>query len=125
MSRFFDVLFGTVRTNQVDDTEDDDPYDVNEVPVQACDLDLEGIALVDLAIEGREEQRPEPEDPDGHVGAVEACHDQEGTTKKVRARREAFVGEFGELVHLETDENTAQEGGGDKPESGFAHLASL
>src|SRR5258705_315670 len=52
---------------QVDDSEDHDPHDVDEVPVETGDLHPFGVALRDAALHRESPQRHQPHDPDEHV----------------------------------------------------------
>src|SRR3954469_25460042 len=63
--------------DQVDDGEDHDPHHVDEVPVEAGDLDHLGLALVQLAARRHASQREQHQDPDGDVHTVEAGEDEE------------------------------------------------
>ena len=59
--------------------------------------------------------REQPDDADGHVGAVEAGQREEARAEQVGRQRQPFVYEVGELVHLHPDEKDAAEDRGAEP----------
>src|SRR6266508_2663960 len=65
------VMPHTSCRDQVDEREDDDPHDVDEVPVEADDLDSFGADLFRCPPR-HDRRRHQHHDPDTHVGAVEA-----------------------------------------------------
>src|SRR5688572_1104111 len=93
---------------QVDEGEDRDPDDVDEVPVEAADLDVEVVAGPDAPGEGQEEQGPQPDHAHGHVGPVEPREHVERAAEQVGRQQEPLVGEVAELVDLEPDEHHAE-----------------
>src|SRR5687768_3163112 len=56
--------------DQVDEREDDDPHDVDEVPVETDDIDDLGPVPVDAAPQRDDDERDQHDDPDAHVDAV-------------------------------------------------------
>src|SRR5579862_5403265 len=75
--------------DEVDDREDDDPHDVDEVPVEAGDLDHLGPGLRDLAADRHAHQRQQHQDAERHVHAVEAGEDEERPAGDVGPDRHA------------------------------------
>ena len=73
---------GSVR-NEVDKRKDQNPHDVDEVPVQAGNLDPQGMFLVESPSERLSYKRPEPEHADEDVGAVKARQGEEGRVRQV------------------------------------------
>src|SRR5215213_5455655 len=69
--------------DQVDDGEDDDPHHVDEVPVQAGDLDHLGPGRRQGPPQRHDHEAQQDEDPDGHVDAVEPGQDVEGRALEV------------------------------------------
>src|SRR5262245_43826398 len=65
------VLMTSCR-DQVDEGEDDDPDDVDEVPVEADQLDDLGLAAGDAVGPNHQRQRQQHDDADRHVHAVES-----------------------------------------------------
>src|SRR5829696_2974054 len=117
---------GSVRVrDQVDKREDDDPDNVDEVPVQPGDLDVEGLLRGESAAQGEEENRQEPGHTDCHVRAMEAGQDEEGRAKDVARETQAFVGEGGELEELTADEDRSEERGCRDPDAQPAVIAAL
>src|SRR4051794_6417320 len=53
---------------EVDGREDDDPDDIDEVPVQTGDLDKERLLAVQASRPGHRRHVEQPEDADRHVG---------------------------------------------------------
>src|SRR2546425_5559570 len=56
--------------DQIHQCEDRDPHHVDEVPVEAGDLDVQRLLLRDLAAHREREQGPEPDHAHRHVRAV-------------------------------------------------------
>ena len=104
------------RRDQVDEGEDDDPHDVDEVPVQTDQLDDLGLVAGDLAPRSDDHQRQQHDDADGDVDAVEAGERVEARAEQVRGEAEALVVEGGELVDLAADERRAEQRRGDEPQ---------
>src|SRR5215208_6456302 len=126
MWRRLDRSFWSVRIrDQVDEGEDDDPDDVDEVPVQPGYLDIKGLLRWNPAAQGEEEDRQEPGNPDRHVRAVEAGQDEEGGAKDIAFERQTLVGEGGELEELAPDEDCAEERGCRDPDTQPAMIAAL
>src|SRR4051812_14813261 len=102
--------------DEVDDREDHDPDDIDEVPVQTGDLDLLGVLDPDAVLHRHPPQREEPDDPDGHVRAVEAGEHEEARAEHARLQCQALAVELGELVDLACDEDRAEERRGHDPD---------
>src|ERR1700716_1387687 len=103
--------------DQVHDGEDHDPDDVDEVPVEAGDLDLLGVALVESTLGGEAPEGDQPDDADRDVGAVEAGEDEERRAEQVGVEGEALAGKLGELEDLAADEHRAEQRGGEQPDA--------
>jgi hypothetical protein len=108
-----------------DEREDDDPDDVDEVPVEPGELDGERVVGSELAACRRIDEREEDEDADADVRAVEAGEHEERGAEEVLVQREALVPELGELERLAGEERQAEERGGDEPDAHAAHVAAL
>ena len=66
-------LTGALGPYEIDHGEDDDPYDVDEVPVEPCQFNIKTGGLGDLTLlEGGHDEGPKPDDADGDMGAMEA-----------------------------------------------------
>src|SRR4051812_1825285 len=87
--------------DEVDEGEDHDPDDVDEVPVQRGEVDVDRVLRPEPASVVDREQGEEPENPGGHVGPVKAGEGEEGAAEQVGADRQPLVDERGELVRLE------------------------
>src|SRR5688572_18678155 len=111
--------------DEVDDREDEDPHDVDEVPVEAGDLDLQVLLGRELAPQRDADQRQQPEDPDGHVHTVESGEEEEAAGRHAAREVQPFVGEDGELVDLTADEQRAEEGRGQEPDPQAAVVTPL
>src|SRR6266508_6082952 len=57
--------------DEVHDGENDNPHDVDEVPVEAADLGADEVGAVEAASDGAGKAGGEPDDADEDVGAVE------------------------------------------------------
>src|SRR5215475_1359982 len=102
--------------DEVDDGEDGDPDDVDEVPVEAGDLDLGVVARVEPAALELPPEGHEPDHAAADVGAVEAGEGEEGRPEEIGAEGEPVVErECGELVDLVPHEVRAEERGGEEP----------
>src|SRR5690349_9934048 len=99
----------------VDRHEDDDPHDVDEVPVDARHLDAEVVLHVgaEVAAEGADRREREQHQADEDVGPVET-----GEAVEDRAEREVAGAEteVHVLVDLDEEKGRAQEPGGDQAE---------
>ena len=96
--------------NEVDRREDDDPDDVDEVPVEARDFDVEGAHVAaELTREAVEIHHDEPEYADGDVRTVRTGQDVERRPEDAILDGQAFVVEVGELVDLAAQEDQAEE----------------
>src|SRR5437773_2478242 len=79
--------------DQVDDGEDHDPHHVDEVPVEAYELDGLRVLGPELPPQRQPEQREQHHDGDGHVGAVEAGENEEAAAEEVGVQSEALAHE--------------------------------
>src|SRR5688500_383081 len=106
-----DTPLTAARRNQVDDREDDDPHDVDEVPVQTDELDLACPLRCRLQTTRPREpdQCQQHQDADGHVRSMEPGHHEEARAEGRRRKLQAFIDERRELVDLTTDERQAEE----------------
>src|SRR5690348_5169572 len=104
---------------QVEQREDEDPHQVDEVPVEAGDLDDLPAALarseeallagVEIAAPDLAGHQYEEDHPDGDVGAVEAGDHEEHRAELRRPpgvlpRADAFGDQLGPLERLHADE---------------------
>ena len=104
--------------DQVYESENHDPHDVDEVPVQRGEIDDERIARSKSATVVDREERQQPEHAGRHVGAVKSGEREERRAEEIGSDRETFVHERGELERLESEEGQA--GDGCSPPSGRA-----
>src|SRR5688500_800902 len=107
---------GSPLLNQVDERKDRDPDHVDEVPVQRGDVDPQRVLWLQAALHVDREQRTEPDDTGGHVGAVEAGQRKEGRAEQVAPDREALVHERREFIRLEAEEGRAHQARHEPPE---------
>src|SRR5678809_476677 len=73
--------------DEVDEREDRDPDDVDEVPVQRRDVDVDCVTGLEPALVVDRQQRAKPDHPDGDVRAVEAGEREERRPEQVRPNR--------------------------------------
>src|SRR5688572_6479554 len=85
-SGWVSVVIACSGGDQVDEGEDQDPHDVDEVPVEADDLDQFGLVGGCAAAGDHADDREQDHDPDRDVNAVEPG-------ERVEARREQAGGE--------------------------------
>src|SRR5947209_3040407 len=95
--------------NQIHEREDQNPHDVDEVPVQAGDLYEQRMLLMQAPAQGVRHQRHQPEHADEHVRAVEARQGEERRAEQVPTQRQTVTVERGELVELATQEHAAEQ----------------
>src|SRR5260370_22325576 len=93
----------SLRLNQIDQRENDDPDDVDEVPVKPRKLDVQRVLLLDAAAQGICEKREQDQYADRDVGAVESRQHVERRTEEVGVEAQAALVELRELVHLAGD----------------------
>src|SRR5688500_2936209 len=72
-------------SNQVDEREDHDPDNVNEVPVQCREVNVQRICRPESALIVDREKTQQPEHASSNVRAVETCRREECRAKEVRA----------------------------------------
>src|SRR3979411_531046 len=102
------MTWSSALLDQVDKREDSDPHDVDEVPVQRGEIDVEGVLGAQPATIVYCKQGEQPDHAGGDVRAVKPGQREEGGTKQVRADREALVHERGELECLEPEEGCSE-----------------
>ena len=113
------------RRHEVDDGEDEDPDHVDEMPVEADDLDGLGILLLERAPVRRDDQRHQHHDADADVDAVEAGQREERRRERAGRIAQALPEEGRELVDLAADEQRSQKGRGQEPDPVVANVAPL
>ena len=57
-------------TNDVDDGEDDDPYDIHKMPIHGERVDVLCVLFLNLAEESQEQNREESDETNRHVKSV-------------------------------------------------------
>src|SRR5581483_12131526 len=102
-------------SDEVDESKDGHPHDVDEVPVEAGDLWADKVAAVKAPPQRAREAGEQPEHADEDVRAVEAGEDQEALAEDAAAQGNALVSQVRELVGLAGEEARAKEGGGQQP----------
>src|SRR5690349_21559030 len=97
--------------DEVHEREDRDPDDVDEVPVQGSEVDVDRVLRLQSTpvVDGEERQQPEHASRD--VRAVEAGEREERAAEQIGADRQSLVDERGELERLEAEEGGAEDGG--------------
>src|SRR5690606_19537637 len=111
--------------DQVHDGEDDDPDDVDEVPVQADHLHVETALLAETSpAMGDAPEREQQEHADGDMDAVEAGEDVEGRRRRVAGQLHPVVhDELCELEDLAAEEHRTEGCGGEEPGAGAVLVA--
>src|SRR5689334_18492735 len=79
--------------DKVDESEDRDPDDVDEVPVQRADVDEQRIPRAEAASVVDCQHRHQPQHTGGNVGAVKSGQGEESRTEKVSPDGQTFVHE--------------------------------
>src|SRR5205809_2167658 len=107
--------FAAAALKDIDGKEDDEPHNVDEVPVDARHLDTQVILLLraEMAAEGADRGEGEQAEPDEDVGAVEAGEAVEDRAEAEIAGAEA---EVDVLVELDEEEGGAEHPGEDQAE---------
>src|SRR5262249_20196616 len=77
--------------HDVDEGEDDDPDRVDEVPVEADDLELLEVLAADALGEREDRHHGHEDEADGHVARVQADERVEGGAEEVGGDGEALV----------------------------------
>src|SRR6478752_7349844 len=90
--------------DQVDEGEDDDPDDVDEVPVESGYFDIERLILLHPATQRNDEERHEPDDAERHMEPVESGERIERHREHVRRVAESLMIELMELEPLAAQE---------------------
>src|SRR6266542_1019623 len=111
--------------DEIDEREDRDPHDVDEMPVEPGDLDLDGIRDGEPTPEIEHPERQQPEHADGDVGAVKSGKHEERGAEQVLLERQAAVSEGHELVHLEAEKDEAEEGRPEEPQPRLSTVTAL
>src|SRR5690606_21314808 len=116
----------TSSSPQVEEGEDEDPDEIDEVPVEAHDLDgfvaslaareEAGPPVVEIAADDLAGDDQQEDDADGHVRPVEARDHEEGGAELCRPPRvapgpDALADELRPLEGLHAHEGGAEEGG--------------
>src|SRR4030095_7653609 len=79
--------------DEVDERENRDPDDIDEVPVERGNVDVDRVSGPEAALVVDRQQCSEPDHAGGHVRAVETRQREERWAAQVRANRQAFVHE--------------------------------
>src|SRR5487761_2246740 len=106
--------------DEVHEGEDRDPDHVYEVPVERGDVYDQCVLRLEAAFEVDGEEREQPEDAGGHVGAVEAGEREERRSEQVGTDGESFMYERRELECLKAEEGGAEQRGHEQPQLGAA-----
>src|SRR3954462_5119908 len=114
------VSIGSPLLDEVDESEDHDPDDVDEVPIQRRDVDEQGVARREPAAIVDREERHQPQHSGGDVRAVESGEREERRAEKIAADGETFMDEGSELERLEPEERRARDRGHPQPQLGVA-----
>src|SRR5574342_592611 len=88
------------RSQQVDEGEDEDPDQVDEVPVEADVLDEVGVVAGQRPPRDLRERNPEQDHPSEDVAAVEAGDAVEGRGEVAGPERDPVLDQVGVLVAL-------------------------
>src|SRR4030095_11290872 len=99
--------------HEVDKREDRDPHDVDEVPVEPGDLDLDSVRDREPTAQIENPQGQEPEHANRDVGAVDPREHEEGGAEQVLPEGQPLMREVRELVGLEAEKDEAE---GRRPE---------
>src|SRR5206468_7789036 len=111
--------------DEIDERKDRDPHDVDEVPVEPGDLDLDGVRDGEPTPEIEHPERQQPEHADGDVDAVQPGKHEERGAEQVLLERQAALREGYELVHLEAEKDEAEEGCPEEPQPRLPAVAAL
>src|SRR5437870_13543418 len=103
--------------NQVNNREQDDPNEIDEVPIQPDDLDATVIGLRVLPAERFQRHVDHADHAHRDVEAVEARHRVERRAVEPFTRHEAFLDEMRVFVNLNADEARADDACRDEPEA--------
>src|SRR4051812_27530265 len=79
-------------SEDVDRRVDDDPHDIDEVPVDAADLDAVMVLRREMPPEGPDRHEEQDREADEHVRAVQARQAEEDRRERAVARVEADPG---------------------------------
>src|SRR6267143_6249943 len=82
--------------DEVNEREDHDPDDVDEVPVQRGEVDVDGVLRSEPTPVVDREQREKPQHAGGHVRPVKPGQSEEGAAEQIRADGQSLVHERGE-----------------------------
>ena len=112
--------------DQVNCCENDDPDNINKVPVKTGDLYIDG-ALVGVHFTGKgvKVHADQPENTDCNVDTMGPGQHVEGGPEGAAGKRQVFVYEFGELVHLASQEDQAEENNADCIAAKTFHIAFM
>src|SRR3712207_575101 len=102
-------ISGVLRLDDVDRQVDDDPHDVDEVPVDARHLDAAVLLGREVPAERPDRREDEQRQPDRHVRAVQAGQPVEDRALRERLRRDALARQVDVLVDLDEEERRAEQ----------------
>src|SRR5687767_9702823 len=103
--------------DEVDRCKDNDPHDIDKVPVESGDLDAEGVLVAHRANIRKDQQDDQPQHPDGDVNPVRSGQGKEGAAEEVGFEGQPQVNEVGELVNLKAQEDRAEKDDAEGPET--------
>src|SRR6202035_3294926 len=89
----------SLAADDVDESEDDDPYGIHEVPVERKHLDAFAVVRPELTGEGKEKHEPEHEQTEDYMRGMKTHQRVVGRAKEIGADGEVLVGD--ELVPLQ------------------------
>src|SRR5262249_22604983 len=125
---------------QIKESEDEDPHEIDEVPVQAHDFDDLVVAssarekaaslYVKIAAPDLSRDDDQEDHTDGHVRTVEARDHEEARAELRRAPRifpgpHALHDQLRPLEGLHADERCAERGGSEHQDRGFAAITAI
>ena len=99
---------GIETADQVQQREDDDPNNVDEMPIQSEEFDIQGGFGAQASFGSEDGHGHEPDDSQCHVGAMEAGEGEEGGPKQVATQCQSLVLERVEFKDLEPDKDRSQ-----------------
>src|SRR3954453_4264075 len=105
-----------VLLDEVDQREDRDPGDIDEVPVQRGQVDVDRILRPEPASIVDREQGEEPQNTSCYVGPMKTGEREEGAAEQVGPDRQPLVHERGELERLESQEGGTEDRRHPQPE---------
>src|SRR4051794_27661440 len=115
----------SVRRDQIDRGEDEDPHDVDEVPVEPGDLHGLRLLARQPSLHRAAPDEQQPDDSHRDVRAMQPRQHEERRAEHVRAQMQALAVELGELVHLAADERRPEQTRGEQPDAQASMVAAL